>query len=162
MIFVASARSRRAARRASVAAACALVACGSAADAERAATSRAPTSHLSVRDAWARTADSGATGAVYFVIENAGAVSDTLVAVRSADAEESGLHVSMEHAGMMHMASLRTLPVPANDSVMFRPMGVHVMLTRLRHPLVEGHTTTLELDFVSGQSIAVRAGVRHP
>ena len=139
-----------------------LVACGPAAEPQVDVPPPAPTSVLSVTDAWARAADSGATTAVYFTVENTGVVPDTLTGVRTSAAESAGLHMSMEMEGMMHMAALRALPVPAQDMVMFRPMGAHLMLTRLNHPLADGDTVTVTLEFVSGKSIEVRAGVRKP
>ena len=117
---------------------------------------------LSVHDAWARPADSGGSTTVYFMLDNAAAVSDTLQSVRSDVAGETGLHVSMQNGRTMHMAPVRTLPVPANDSVAFRPLGAHVMLSNLRQALVVGDTVTLLLEFVSGQSLEFRADVRRP
>lgn len=117
---------------------------------------------LAAHDAWTRTADSGATAAVYFVLTNAADSSDTLRAVASADAEITGMHVSMQNGRTMHMAPVTSLPVPGMDSVAFRPLGAHVMLTGLRRPLVEGDSVTVTLDFVSGRAIEVRAGVRRP
>lgn len=140
-----------------------LVACG--APAERtadAAPAAPPRAVLAVKDAWARPADSGATTAVYFTITNAATVADTLSGVRSALAEEVGLHMSMQHGRTMHMAALQSLPVPADDSVLFAPLGAHVMLTRTTRALAAGDTVPLTLTFVSGQSLEVRAGVRLP
>jgi periplasmic copper chaperone A len=117
---------------------------------------------LAVKDAWARAADSGATSAVYFTITNSALVPDTLAGARSALAEEAGLHMSMQHDRTMHMAALQSLPVPADDSVLFAPLGAHVMLTRLTRAIAAGDTVALTLTFVSGQSLEVRAGVRKP
>lgn len=136
-------------------------ACDRAAEPAAEATA-APAARLSVKEAWARAADSGAMTAVYFTLENSAAVSDTLVGVESAAAEEVAMHMSMEQGGMMRMAALRGLPVPADDSVLFRPLGAHVMLTRLTRPLADGDTVQVTLRFVSGQSMEVRAGVRTP
>lgn len=137
-------------------------ACGPAAEPQVEVPPPAPTSQLAVTDAWARAADSGAMSSVYFTLENTGVVPDTLTGVRTDAAEGVGLHMSMEQNRMMTMAALRTLPVPATDSVLFRPLGAHVMLTGLARPLVAGDTVRVTLEFVSGKSIAVRAGVREP
>ncbi|MBX3174248.1 MAG: copper chaperone PCu(A)C [Gemmatimonadaceae bacterium] len=131
------------------------MACG----AERAAV---PTSELSVWEAWARAADSGANAAVYFTLGNAGSVADTLKGVASEAAELTQMHISMQHNRTMHMSEVTALPVPADDSVQFKPLGAHVMLTRLRRPLVAGDTVVTTLTFVSGQTVQVRAGVRRP
>lgn len=120
----------------------------------------APT--LSATDAWARAADSGAATAVYFVLNNADSIADTVRGVRSAAAEETGLHISTQHSGMMHMTAITSLPAPARDSVAFRPLGAHVMLTRVRRALADGDTVSVWLDFVSGDTLEVRASVRRP
>lgn len=117
---------------------------------------------LSATGAWARAADSGATTAVYFVLNNTDSIADTVRMVTSADAEETGLHISTQHSGMMHMTAISTLPVPARDSVSFRPLGAHVMLTRLRRPLAAGDSVLIRVDFVSGDSLDIQAHVRQP
>lgn len=143
-------------------AACGPAACGPAAEPQVEVPPPAPTSQLAVTDAWARAADSGAMSSVYFTLENTGVVPDTLTGVRTEAADGVGLHMSMDRNRMMTMAALRTLPVPATDSVLFRPLGAHVMLTGLARALVAGDTVRVTLEFVSGKSIAVRAGVREP
>ncbi|MCC7003898.1 MAG: copper chaperone PCu(A)C [Gemmatimonadaceae bacterium] len=120
------------------------------------------TALLTVHDAWSRTADSGATAAVYFSLHNSAAEADTLVGVASDIADETMMHVSMEHGGTMRMAHVTSLPVPARDSVAFQPLGAHVMLSGLRRPLVAGDTIALTLRFSSGRTVGVRSGVRQP
>ena len=118
---------------------------------------------LEARSAWARPADSGATSAVYFVLGNAGQSSDTLTSVESSGlAATTEMHVSTQRSGMMHMSEVTSLPVPADDSVAFRPLGAHVMLTGLQRPLSVGDTVSVTLRFISGRTVEVRAGVRQP
>lgn len=117
---------------------------------------------LDAREAWARPADSGAMSAVYFTLGNAGNVSDTLVGVASGIAARAEMHISMQHGRTMHMAPVTSLPVPAGDSVAFRPLGAHVMLTELYRPLVPGDSLSVTLSFQSGRTVEVRAGVRQP
>ena len=120
-------------------------------------------SPLEARSAWARPADSGATSAVYFVLGNAGQSSDTLISVESSGlAATTEMHVSTQRGGMMHMSEVTSLPVPADDSVAFRPLGAHVMLTGLQRQLSVGDTVSVTLRFVSGRTVEVRAGVRQP
>lgn len=121
-----------------------------------------PRADLAVHDAWARAADSGATAAVYFTLTNRAAVTDTLQGATSVAAEEVGLHMSMQHGSTMHMAAVQSLPVPGEDSVLFAPLGAHLMLTRMTRTYASGDTIALRLTFVSGQSLEVRAGVRQP
>jgi copper(I)-binding protein len=117
---------------------------------------------LEAREAWARPADSGAMSAVYFTLGNAGSESDTLVGVASDVAARTELHVSMQHGKTMHMAPVTSLPVPAGDSVSFRPLGAHVMLTDLQRPLTPGDSLRVTLRFQSGRTVEVNAGVRQP
>jgi len=117
---------------------------------------------LSTREAWARPADSGAMSAVYFTLGNTGNASDTLVGVASDVAARTEMHVSMQQGRTMHMSPVTSLPVPAGDSVAFRPLGAHVMLMDLRRPLVPGDTLSVTLRFQSGRTVEVRAGVRQP
>lgn len=137
----------------------ALVGAGCATKEEAAPVSNA----LEARSAWARPADSGATSAVYFVLGNGGPASDTLTGVESSGlADATGMHVSTQHDGMMHMSQVTSLPVPGDDSVAFRPLGAHVMLTGLQRPLSVGDSVSITLRFISGRSVEVRAGVRQP
>jgi copper(I)-binding protein len=140
------------------------LACGATEErpAEGAAPVPSPRAELGVKDAWARAADSGAMTAVYFTLTNAASVADTLAGARSAAAEEVGIHMSMQQGRTMHMAALQSLPVPAEDSVPFAPLGAHLMLTRTTRALAEGDTVAVTLTFVSGQTLEVRAGVRRP
>lgn len=142
---------------------CSLViaaACGAGASDDAAAPAAA--SALAASGAWARPADSGATTAVYFVLQNGGAMVDTVTGASTDAADTAQLHVSMQRERMMHMTEVPALPVPANDSVSFRPLGAHVMLLGLRRPLVPGDTVAVTLAFRSGASLEVRAGVRVP
>jgi copper(I)-binding protein len=100
--------------------------------------------------------------AVYFTLANDGATSDTLTGVSSTEAELTEMHISTQHDGMMHMSPVTALPVPAMDSVSFRPLGAHVMLTGVVRPLAEGDSVTATLSFKSGTTLTVRAGVRKP
>jgi len=115
---------------------------------------------LTVHNAWARPADSGSSTALYFILANSGHGADTLVGVASTEAEVTELHVSTQRGGMMHMSQVRTLPVPAEDSVTFRPLGAHVMMMRVLRRLTVADTVAATLTFSSGQQVVVRAGVR--
>jgi copper(I)-binding protein len=113
-----------------------------------------------VTGAWARAADSGATTAVYFTLRNAADSADTLVSATTTDARTAEMHISTQHGSMMHMSQIRALPVPAHDSVEFRPLGAHVMLVELVRPLVEGDSVRAVLVFSSARSVTVEARVQ--
>ncbi|MBM3885269.1 MAG: copper chaperone PCu(A)C [Gemmatimonadetes bacterium] len=117
---------------------------------------------VSVRDAWARPADSGATSAAYLVLANRGTTADTVVGVVAEAAESAMVHQTMQHEGTMHMSALPALPVPAGDEVSLAPLGTHVMLLRLRRPLRVGDTVAFGLLLASGDTLAVSAVTRAP
>jgi copper(I)-binding protein len=141
----------------------AFVGCFSIALAACAASESQPaTATMLVEGAWARTADSGATTALYFVLQNESAADDTLTGVTTTDAASAEMHISTQHGSQMHMSPIRALPVPASDSVEFRPLGAHVMLVGLVRPLVEGDSVRAVLTFGSGRTASVVASVRRP
>jgi copper(I)-binding protein len=117
---------------------------------------------LFATSAWARAAASGAATAMYFTLDNRDTLPDTLSGVRSDAADDVSLHISTQHSGTMHMTPITALPVPARDSVMFRPLGAHVMLVGLHTALAEDDTVRAVLSFVSGDTVVVQAHVRRP
>ncbi|MGA1360416.1 MAG: copper chaperone PCu(A)C [Gemmatimonadaceae bacterium] len=111
---------------------------------------------------WARPADAGKNTAVYMQLENALPEGDSLTGVRSEAAERTELHESVMEGEMMRMRPVVGFALPSGGRLELRPMGAHVMLLRLRDPLVPGDTVEVTFDFASGRSLAVRAGVRTP
>lgn len=123
----------------------------------------APTaSRVAAFRAWARTADSGSLTAAYLVLINTGAGADTLRGLSSPVATGASMHVSIDRGGTMQMVPVGALPIRAGDSLVFRPLGTHVMLTGLRQSLLDGDTVPLTLELASGTSLAVPVVVRRP
>lgn len=111
---------------------------------------------------WARPADAGKHTAVYVQLENGRSEGDSLTGVRSEAAERAELHESVMEGEVMRMRPVVGFALPSGGRLELRPMGAHVMLLRLRDPLVAGDTVEVTFDFASGRSLAVRAGVRTP
>lgn len=155
-------------RTCSVCSSLVVAACGGASevasDSSRASTTSPVGSSAAIRvvDPWARTADSSAMTAVYLTLVNAGPTADTLRTVVAQDASEASIHVSMEHDGTMHMMPIPEIPMPAGDSVAFRPLATHLMLTGLTRALADGDSTRLTLTFASGRTLDLWARVRQP
>lgn len=116
----------------------------------------------SVTAAWARPADSGATGGAYLTIVNADSVAVELVGESSPVANSVEVHESMQHDGMSHMMPRASVPIGARDSVVMAPGGLHVMLNQLMRPLVAGDSVPLTLRFSNGDAVQVRVPVRAP
>ncbi len=115
-----------------------------------------------VTAAWARAADSGATGGVYLTIVNHDSVTVELVSVATALAASAEVHESMQHDGMSHMMPRTSVPIGARDSVVMAPGGLHVMLNQLTRSLTAGDSVPLTVRFSNGDSVLVRVPVRAP
>src|SRR5580658_2954802 len=76
--------------------------------------------------------------AAYMVITNAGNAPDKLIAARCACAASADIHETEDMAGMSMMKSAAPVVIPAHGQVVFHPGGLHVMLTDLKRPLIEG------------------------
>jgi copper(I)-binding protein len=115
----------------------------------------------SIDGAWVRLpAVAGRPGAAYFTLK-AGQQPMTLLSIRTPAAVRSELHESMKMgSGMMSMAPVRQVDVPANGTLAFAPGGKHAMLFDMNPALKAGGTTTLTLAFADGTTIAATAAVR--
>jgi copper(I)-binding protein len=117
-------------------------------------------SSITVSDAWVRNPPiADQPGAAYLVIQNDGAA-DKLLSVTSDIAQTIELHESMESGGMMQMAPVPNIPVPANGKVELKPGSFHMMLIGLTRPVKTGDKVQLTLNFEKAGKIPVTAEVR--
>ncbi len=116
---------------------------------------------ITVSDAWVRSpVIIDQPGAAYLVIQNNGATEDKLLSAESDAAKVVELHESMESGGMMSMAPVPNIPVPANGKVELKPGGFHMMLMGLTRPLKTGDKVQLTLNFEKAGKIPVTAEVK--
>jgi copper(I)-binding protein len=116
---------------------------------------------IEVSGAWVRSsAMMDRAGAAYMVIANAGNQDDTLVAVSSDAAAVVELHESRETNGMMEMAPVEGIAVPARGEAELAPGGLHIMLIDLTRELRPGDEVVLTLTFERAGEITVQAVVR--
>lgn len=116
-------------------------------------------SAIEVTDPWARPSIPNRPGAAYLVIHNSGNVPDRLVGVRAEGAGAVELHRAEEKGGMMTMAPVEAIEIPAGGTAQLAPGGFHIMLFDLAAPLAEGDTLTLTLEFEQAGEIGVEAEV---
>lgn len=120
----------------------------------------APKGELKADGAWVRLpAVAGQPGAAYFTVQG-GATQDTLLAVATPAAIRAELHESMagDH-GMMQMAPLKDVAVPAGGTLAFAPGGRHVMLFSIGPAVKAGQKVPLTLSFASGKALHLEAKV---
>jgi copper(I)-binding protein len=95
-------------------------------------------------------------GGGYITITNTGTTDDTLTAATSPAAGEVQLHEMKMEGEVMKMAELPDgIPVPAGETVMLAPGGLHLMLMDLTGPLVEGETVPVTLTFAKAGTVEI-------
>lgn len=120
-----------------------------------------------VSDAWSRPATG--VGVVYLTIVNRGTRPDRLVGAASSIAASTELHESSESqgkmngmtmSGVMSMHRVRSVTIPAQRSLAFRPGSYHIMLIGLHRDLTLGQPFVVRLHFASAGWRAVTVHVR--
>ena len=103
---------------------------------------------LRVTNAWSRSTPPGVNvGVVYFTLKNDTGKSDRLLRISSPVAEDVQVHRTEILDGIARMREVAVLHVDAGQTLEFAPNGMHVMLTGLKKPLVDGAKFDLELQF---------------
>ena len=109
---------------------------------------------LIARDAWARAADSGATGGAYVTMKNADSVSLTITDVSSDASPSASIHETMDMEGMSHMMARPSITIERDSTLRMTAGGLHVMLNDLSRALRAGDSLTLRFTLV-------RSGAQH-
>lgn len=117
---------------------------------------------LGVEDAWVRLpAVSSRPGAAYFTVKG-GADATSLLAVSTPATVRTELHEMKHENGMMTMAPIKDVAIPAGSTVKFEPGGKHVMLYDISPEVRAGGKIPLRLAFANGKTIEVEAELRAP
>jgi copper(I)-binding protein len=114
---------------------------------------------VKIEEAWSRPAIQGGTGVVYLTIIDTGAP-DRLVALSAPVAAKADLHESFTEQGIAKMRGVATLPVAAGSKVTLSPGGYHIMLMDLKHPLREGDSFPVTLNFEHAGLVTATVTVR--
>lgn len=110
-------------------------------------------------DAWARAAATG-NSAAYMILKNGGAAADRLVKAESDVATAVELHKTTMDGGMMKMAQVDGIALPAQGQAELKPGGLHVMLIGLKRELKAGEKLKLKLHFEKAGVQEIEAEVR--
>ncbi len=113
---------------------------------------------LKAERTWVRLpAVAGSPGVAYFTVHG-GDKDDILLAISSPAALRAELHESIKgDRGMMAMAPIKDVAVPARGTLEFKPGGKHVMLFNIGPRVAAGQRIPLALAFASGKRIEVQA-----
>jgi len=100
------------------------------------------------------------SAAGYLAISNGGTAPDRLLAVEGAFADKIMLHTTEFSAdGVARMMHLEAIEIPAGDTVVLEPGGMHVMLMGLTGPLAEGDHLPATLVFERAGRVEVEFSV---
>lgn len=95
-------------------------------------------------------------GGGFLTIENTGAVADRLVSATSTVAAKTQIHEMAMEGEVMKMRELTEgIEIPAGETVVLAPGGLHIMFIGLKQAFVEGETIAVTLTFENAGSVEV-------
>lgn len=106
---------------------------------------------------------SARSAAGYMAIANNGAEADTLIGIETGAAASVMLHTTEHGAdGVARMMHIPAIGIPAGETVLLAPGGMHVMLMGLAAPLAEGDMVPATLVFDHAGRVAIEFMVDPP
>ena len=100
------------------------------------------------------------TTAAYMLITNNSSKEAVLVSASSDIAGAIEIHQMSDTNGMMNMAMVGQIHIPARSKVTLSPGGFHIMLINLKKSLNKGDLVPITLHFQDGSVIVVNAEVK--
>ena len=114
---------------------------------------------IEVMHPWARPTIPNRPGVAYFGIHNHGATADRLIGARAEGVGKIELHQATQTDGIMSMAPVDALEIPAGGMAHLGPGGFHLMMFGIDPPLKAGDTLELILIFESAGEVAITVPV---
>lgn len=99
-------------------------------------------------------------GGGFMTIENTGTEADRLVSITSTVADKSEIHEMGMEGDVMKMRALTDgLEIPAGETIVLSPGGLHLMFMGLKGAFVEGETVSVTLTFEKAGTVDVELPV---
>ncbi len=114
---------------------------------------------LMVHDAWIMLPPPNSNAAAFMKVSNHTDEAVVLVGVKSPVADRVEIHQSVTAEGVTRMEKLEMISIPAGETLVLAPKGIHVMLFEPA-ALAEGSPVPMELEFKSGQRVSTTADVQ--
>ena len=114
---------------------------------------------MEVHQAWVRPTAQGENAAVYLTIHNHSANDDELTGVTTTVADMVEIHESKMENDVMQMSMVTSLPIAADEEIIFTPGGYHIMLVNIKEELVLGEHMGLILHFKNHADIVVEVHI---
>ena len=114
---------------------------------------------IEVMHPWARPTLPNRPGVAYFGVHNLGAAADRLIGARAEGVDKVELHKAEQKDGIMTMAPVDALEIPAGGMAHLGPGGLHLMMFGIDPPLKEGDTLEMTLIFEAAGEVAITVPV---
>jgi hypothetical protein len=114
---------------------------------------------IEVMHPWARPTIPNRPGVAYFGIHNHGAAADRLIGARAEGVGKIELHKAEQKDGIMTMAPVDALEIPAGGMAHLGPGGLHLMMFGIDPPLKQGDTLEMILIFEAAGEVAITVPV---
>ena len=114
---------------------------------------------MEVHQAWVRPTAQGETAAVYLTIHNHSASDDELVGASTPVADAVEIHQSKMENDIMQMRMVTSVPIAADEEIIFMPGSFHIMLVNIKEEFVLGEHIGLILHFKNHEDIVVEVNV---
>lgn len=99
-------------------------------------------------------------GGGFLTIENTGTEADRLVSVAASVSGDAQLHEMAMQGDVMKMRQLKEgVDLPAGQTVVLKPGGIHIMFLGIKAPFVEGETIAVTLTFEKSGSVDIELPV---
>lgn len=115
-----------------------------------------------IEDIWGRPSPMSASNAAFYMtINNPGRAEDTLVEAFIDVCGATELHMSsIDEAGVMSMQQVQQIDIPAGETTVLEPGGLHVMCIDRQVDLNPGDNISIALTFSQAGEITVTAEIR--
>ncbi len=114
---------------------------------------------IEVMHPWARPTIPNRPGVAYFGIHNQGDAPDRLIGARAEGVGKIELHKAAQKDGIMTMAPVDGLEIPAGGMAHLGPGGLHLMMFGIEPPLKEGDILEMTLIFEAAGEVAISVPV---
>ncbi|WP_028484905.1 copper chaperone PCu(A)C [Thioalkalivibrio sp. ALE17] len=108
---------------------------------------------------WIRLMPGDMTGG-YFVLRNHGEQDLRIVAAQAPISEVVELHEHAHVDGVMRMRQVDGLDLPAGETLVLEPGGLHLMFIGLHEPLTAGDWIPVILELADGETMEIHARVQ--
>lgn len=116
---------------------------------------------IAIENPWARaTAGRAANGASFMKLVNSGATDDRLIKAETGVSKKTELHTHIMDGDVMKMRPVPAIDLPAGETVMLKPGGLHVMMLGLHDPLKKGESFPVTLTFEKAGSVTVDVAIQ--